>query len=124
MASSAAVSGARSILPSTPLSPTSVPSSLPPSREGDSPVPPDLLDQIPDGVDIGTVTADGAYGIRRCHSAIIECGGTSIIPVRRNRRPWKEDCLAARARKPARHAQLRPRVLETVDGILRPQSCR
>ena len=31
-----------------------------PSREGDSPVLPDLLDQIPDDEDIGTVTADGA----------------------------------------------------------------
>jgi len=31
-----------------------------PSREGDSPVPPDLLDQIPPDQRIGTVTADGA----------------------------------------------------------------
>jgi len=32
-----------------------------PSREGDSPVLPDLLGQIPQDEDIGTVTADGAY---------------------------------------------------------------
>ena len=31
-----------------------------PSREGDSPVLPDLLDQVPEGEPIGTVTADGA----------------------------------------------------------------
>ncbi len=43
-----------------------------PSRDGDSPVRPDLLDQIPDCEPIGTVTADGAYDTRRCHKAIIE----------------------------------------------------
>ena len=69
-----------------------------PSREGDSPVLPDLLDQIPQGEDIGTVTADGAYDTRRCHSAVISRGGTAIIPIRKNGRPWKEDCPAARAR--------------------------
>ncbi len=42
-----------------------------PSREGDSPVPPELLDQIPEVELIGTVTADGAYDTRRCHTAII-----------------------------------------------------
>jgi hypothetical protein len=31
-----------------------------PSRDGDSPVLPDLLGQIPAGEQIGTVTADGA----------------------------------------------------------------
>jgi hypothetical protein len=69
-----------------------------PSREGDSPVLPDLLGQIPDAEAIGTVTADGAYDTRRCHSAIIARGGTAIIPIRKNGRPWKEDCPAARAR--------------------------
>ena len=69
-----------------------------PSREGDSPVLPDLLGQIPQDEDIGTVTADGAYDTRRCHSAIIARGGTAIIPIRKNGRPWKEDCPAARAR--------------------------
>ena len=38
-----------------------------PSSDGDSPVLPELLDQIPEGEDIGTVTADGAYDTRRCH---------------------------------------------------------
>ena len=59
---------------------------------------PDLLAQIPDEEDIGTVTADGAYDTRRCHSAIIARGGTAIIPIRKNGRPWKEGCPAARAR--------------------------
>ncbi|MCE6949427.1 transposase, partial [Cereibacter sphaeroides] len=69
-----------------------------PSREGDSPVLPDLLDQIPEDEDIGAVTADGAYDTRGCHSAIIARGATAIIPIRRNGRPWKDDCPAARAR--------------------------
>ena len=60
-----------------------------PSREGDSPVLPGLLDQIPDDEDIGTVTADGAYDTRRCHSAIIARGGTAIIPIRQTARPPK-----------------------------------
>ena len=68
------------------------------SSDGDSPVLPDLLDQIPEGEDIGTVTADGAYDTRRCHIAIIDRQATPIIPIRKNGRPWKEDCPAAIAR--------------------------
>lgn len=62
------------------------------SREGDSPVLPELLDQIPDGEEIGTVTGDGAFDTRRCHSAILARGGTGAIPIRKNGRLWKEDC--------------------------------
>ena len=67
-------------------------------RDGDSPVLPDLLGQIPAGEQIGTVTADGAYDTRRCHKAIIERDAVPIIPIRKNGRLWKEDCPAARAR--------------------------
>ena len=83
-----------------------------PSSDGDSPfvgkpVPrtvflssslPELLDQIPDDEGIGTVTADGAYDTRRCHRAIIDRQATPIIPIRKNGRPWQEDCPAAIAR--------------------------
>ena len=69
-----------------------------PSREGDSPVLPDLLGQIPEDEQIGTVTADGAYDTRRCHKAIIGREATPIIPIRRNGRLWKEDCPAAKVR--------------------------
>jgi Transposase DDE domain len=41
---------------------------------------------------------DGAYDTRRCHTAIIDRHATAIIPIRRNGRPWKEDCPAAIAR--------------------------
>ena len=69
-----------------------------PSSDGDSPVLPDLLDQIPEGEKIATVTADGAYDTRRCHAAIIDRQAIAIIPIRKNGRPWKEDCPAAQAR--------------------------
>lgn len=69
-----------------------------PSRDGDSPILPELLGQIPEDERIGTVTADGAYDTRRCHTAIIERNAQAIIPVRKNGRFWKEHCPAARAR--------------------------
>ncbi|OIQ80535.1 transposase DDE domain protein [mine drainage metagenome] len=69
-----------------------------PSSDGDSPVLPELLGQIPEGEEIGTVTADGAYDTRRCHTAINDSHAIAIIPIRKNGRPWKEDCPAARAR--------------------------
>ena len=69
-----------------------------PGSDGDSPVLPELFDQIPEEEDIGTMTADGAYDTRRCHTAIIERQATQIMPIRKNGRPWKEDCPAAIAR--------------------------
>jgi hypothetical protein len=68
------------------------------SRQGDSPLLPELLSQILRDELINTVTADGAYDTRRCHGAIIERGANGIIPVRRNGRAWKDDCPAAAAR--------------------------
>ncbi|BAQ67653.1 transposase [Rhodovulum sulfidophilum] len=68
------------------------------SRQGDSPLLPELLSQIPPDEPIDTVTADGAYDTRRCHGAIIERGADAIIPIRRNGRAWKADCPAAIAR--------------------------
>ncbi len=61
-------------------------------RAVDSPVLPDLLDQIPEGEQIGTVTADGAYDTHRCHTAIIDRQAAAIIPIRKNGWSWKEDC--------------------------------
>ena len=70
-----------------------------PSSDGDSPVLSELLDQIPEGEEIGTVTADGAYDTRRCHTAIIDRQAAPIFPIRKNGRPRKENCPAAIARK-------------------------
>lgn len=71
------------------------------SRQGDNPLLPEFLAQIPEGEQIATVTADGAYDTRRCHTAIINRGaGThAVIPIRRNGHAWKEDCPVALARK-------------------------
>lgn len=69
-----------------------------PGSAGDSPVLPELPDQIPEGEAISTVTADGAHDTRRCHAAILDRQATPIIPIRRNGRPSKEDCPAAIAR--------------------------
>ena len=78
-----------------------------PSSDGDSPVLLELLERIPEGEQIGTVTADSAYDTRRCHTAIIDRQATAIIPIRKNGRPWKENCPAAIARnetlRTARH---------------------
>jgi hypothetical protein len=69
-----------------------------PSSDGDSPVLPELLDRIPEGEEIGTVTAGGTYDTRRCHTAIIDHPTIRAIPIRKNGRPWTEDCPAARTR--------------------------
>ena len=68
------------------------------SRQGDSPLLPESLAQIPPDEPIETVTADGAYDTRRCHAAIIDRGAHAVIPIRRNGCAWKEDCPAALAR--------------------------
>ena len=73
----------------------------------DSPILPELLSQIPTGEDIETVTADGAYDTRRCHTAILERGAEPIIPIRRNGRSWKPDCPAAISRNDILEAKSR-----------------
>jgi hypothetical protein len=87
---------------------------------------PDLLDQISEGEDIGTVTGDSACDARRCHSAIITRGATAIIPIRKNGQPCNEDRPAAQARnetlRAIRHRW--PPVLDAVDTMPRPQPRR
>ncbi|ETW10982.1 transposase IS4 family protein [Roseivivax marinus] len=97
-----------------------------PSRDGDSPVPTVLLDQVPQDKPIGTVTADGAYDTRRCHTAILERDAVPIIPIRKNGRSCKDDGPGGQGpeRDPARHASLRQGVLEALDGLPYPKSQR
>ncbi len=66
--------------------------------KGDSPVLPHLLDQIPPDEQIGSVTGDGAFDIRRCHGTILGRGGTAIIPILSNGRRWREGCPSAKVR--------------------------
>jgi transposase len=55
------------------------------SNTGDAPMLPHLPDQIPRNQEIGSVTADGAYDTRQCHSAIAERGAAAVIPPRPRR---------------------------------------
>ena len=68
------------------------------SHIGDAPVLPDLLNQIPAYVQIGSVTADGTYDTRKCHDAITERGDHPVIQPRKNAKPWKSATAGAVAR--------------------------
>ena len=50
------------------------------SEIGDVPMLPELLDQIPLGQEIRSVTPDGAFDTRKCHDAIAARGAAAIIP--------------------------------------------
>ena len=76
------------------------------SNIGDAPMLPELLNQIPSGQDIGSVTADGAYDTRKCHEASAARGAHAVIPPRKNAKSWKPPlvhagmhCRAADARR-------------------------
>lgn len=56
---------------------------------------PELLDQIPPGQEIATVTAYGAFDTRKCHDAIAARGAAAIIPPRKNAKPWTPDTPGA-----------------------------
>jgi hypothetical protein len=77
---------------------------------GDTPMLPELLDQIPRDQEIATVTADGAFDTRKCHDAIAARGAAAFghalgpaastppLPTRKNAKPWKPDIPGAAAR--------------------------
>lgn len=71
------------------------------SSIGDAPMLPDLLNQIPPGQEVGSVTADGAYDTRKCHDAIAARNAHAVIPPRKNAKLWKPDTPGARARNEA-----------------------
>ncbi|MBJ2154122.1 IS5 family transposase [Paracoccus sp. IB05] len=71
---------------------------------GDAPVLPGLLAQIPVHERIGSVTADGIYDTKGCHTAIAARGGDAIIPPRRNARDWKGHDPGLQARNEALRA--------------------
>jgi len=56
---------------------------------------PELLNQIPPDQDIGSVTADGAYDTRKCHEAIAARNAHTVIPPRKNAKPWKPTSAGA-----------------------------
>ncbi len=90
------------------------------SDVGDAPMLPELIDQIPPGQEIASVTApshgllanreratDGAFDTRKCHDAIAARGAFAIIPPRKNAKPWKPDSAGAVARNKALRASKR-----------------
>jgi hypothetical protein len=68
------------------------------SDVGDAPMLPEMLDQIPPGQEIASVTANGALDTRKCLDAIAVRGAAAIIPPRKNAKPWKPDTAEAIAR--------------------------
>lgn len=74
------------------------------SHIGDAPMLPDLLSQILSREEIGSVTADGAFDTRKSHDAIADRGAHTIIPPRRNAKPWKAVTAGAVARNEALRA--------------------
>ena len=74
------------------------------SNVGDAPMLPELLEQIPPGQAIGSVTADGAYDTRKCHDAIAARRAHAVIPPRKNAKPWKPSSAGAVARNEAVNA--------------------
>ena len=74
------------------------------SSVGDAPMLPELLGQIPGDVEIGTVTADGAYDTRKCHDAVADRGAHAVIPPRKNAKTWKPSTAGAIARNEALRA--------------------
>lgn len=69
---------------------------------------PELLDRIPPDQKIGSVTADGAYGTRKCRDAIADRGANAVIPSRKNAKPWKPGSAGAITRNKALRASKRP----------------
>ncbi|MBL3550937.1 IS5 family transposase, partial [Rhodovulum sulfidophilum] len=65
---------------------------------------PDLLSQISEGQEIGSVTADGAYDTRKCHDTIADRGAHAVIPPCKNAKPWKTVTAGAVARNEALRA--------------------
>lgn len=96
----------------TPPRRASAPWNLPASSDGDSPVLPELGDQFPEGEEIGTVTAGGAYDTRRCHTAIIDRHATATSGILSNR--WRS-C-------PPPDPQERPTVERALPGRRSPLS--
>lgn len=71
------------------------------SNVGDTPMLPDLLEQISPDQNIATVTADWAYDTRRSHNVIAARGAAAIIPPQKNAQLWKSPTAGAIARNEA-----------------------
>lgn len=66
-----------------------------PSGDGDSPPLAEMLGPTVEDKEIDTVTADRACDARRCQTVILNRQATPMMPIRKDGRPWKEDCPSA-----------------------------
>ena len=65
------------------------------NNTGDAPMLPELLKQIlPDQV-VGSVAADGAYDTLKCYEAIAARDANTVIPQRKNAKPWNPHLVHA-----------------------------
>ncbi len=58
------------------------------SNVGDAPMLPELLNQIPAEVEVGSVAAECTYDTRKCHDALSDRGAHAVNPPRKNAKPW------------------------------------
>ncbi len=63
------------------------------SGVGDAPIPPDLLDPVPEGEPLASATAGGACDARKRHGA----GAGAVVSPGRTAKPWKKDRSGAEA---------------------------
>src|SRR6056297_1643566 len=104
MAAQNAVSGARSTSASMNRRWRSAPSRSPEATSVTRPCCPSCSASMGADVEIGSVTADGAYDTRRCHDAVADRGADAVIPPRKNAKPWKPSTAGAIARNEALRA--------------------
>lgn len=92
----------------------------------DAPILPCLLDQIPVGEAVASVSGDGAYDTKGCHEAIAQRGAQAIIPTRKNAKLWKDQRCGAKARNASLAAtrRLGRNTLEEVERLSPTQLCR
>ena len=65
---------------------------------GDAQILPCLLNQIPAGETVASVSSDDTYDTKGCHKAIAQRGAQAIIPTCKNPKPWKDQRTGATAR--------------------------
>jgi hypothetical protein len=82
---------------------------------GDAPMLPQLLGQIPPDGSIASVSADGAYDTKACHTVINEGGAQAVIPPRKRGKAWRATLKGALARNEALKACCRR--VGDVDGF-------
>lgn len=94
------------------------------SDKSDSPILPRLLDQIPPDDQIGTVTGDGAFDTRCCHTAILERGGTATHTQERTTMAAGLPCRKSPQRDPPGNPTPGQGHMKALVGLSRPKQDR